>query len=62
MARASAGRAQWWADTDASGRAVTRTFPGPLQVRIYTPLWRTEEAIEVVPGQPATLRLHRDVD
>lgn len=54
--------AQWWATTDASGRAVTHTLPGPMKVKIYTPLWRTEESMEVAPGKPTTVRLHSDVD
>jgi hypothetical protein len=53
--------AQWWATTDASGRAVTRTLPGPMKVWIYTPLWRPEETIDVVPGQRAVVRLHCDI-
>jgi hypothetical protein len=31
-------------------------------VWIYTPLWRAEESIDVLPGQRATLRLHREID
>lgn len=53
---------QWWANTDASGRAVTRTLPGPLKVSVYTPLWRSEERINVVAGQAATVRLHSNAD
>jgi hypothetical protein len=60
--RHGTGSAQWWATTDVSGRAVTRTLAGDLRVSIYTPLWRTEESIDVVPGERATLRLHCDIE
>jgi hypothetical protein len=53
---------QWWANTDESGRAVTRTLPGPLRISVYSPLWRTEERIKVIDGQPATVRLHCNID
>jgi hypothetical protein len=59
--QSGSGGPQWWATTDESGKAVTRTLPGKLGVSIYEPRWRTEQSIDVVEGKPATVTLHRDV-
>ncbi len=56
------GGPQWWTTTDGSGRATVHTLPGKLSVSVYTPLWRTETAVEVRRGEAATIKLHREVD
>lgn len=52
--------AQWWTTTDESGRAVTRTLPGKLKASIYSPLWKTEQTINVIRDEPAKIQLHRE--
>lgn len=52
----------WYVATDESGRATTRSLPGKLKVSVNTPLWRTEETVEVRSGEVATLQLHREAE
>lgn len=56
------GGPQWWATTDESGRATTRTLPGKLKAAVYTPLWRIEETVDVSSGEVAKIKLHREVE
>ncbi len=56
------GGPQWWTTTDDSGGAMTRTLPGQLSASVYTPLWRTEEAVEVASGETVKIQLHRPVE
>ncbi|HEX2475493.1 MAG TPA: thioredoxin family protein, partial [Lacipirellulaceae bacterium] len=56
------GGPQWWATTNDAGRATTRTLPGKLTATVYTPLWRTEETVEVASGETAKIQLHRPVE
>jgi hypothetical protein len=56
------GGPQWWATTDAAGRATTRTLPGKLSASVYTPLWRAEENVDVASGGTVKIQLHRPVD
>jgi hypothetical protein len=56
------GGPQFFATTDASGRAVARTLPGKLRASIYTPRWRSEVEIDVREGEKAKIELHREVD
>jgi hypothetical protein len=60
--RSGVGGPQWWVATDDSGKATTHTLPGKLEVSIYSPRWRTEKSIEVMPNQPAKIELHREID
>ncbi len=60
--RHGVGGPQWWATTDASGRATTQTLPGKLTASIYSPRWRTEQSIDVIAGEPAKISLHREID
>lgn len=53
---------QWWVTTDESGRATTRTLPGTLNVSVFTPLWRTEQTVDVRAGEPVSVRLHREIE
>ncbi len=53
---------QWRAKTDEHGCASTITAPGKLNVRVYSPQWRTEQWIEVRPDEPARVAFHREVD
>jgi hypothetical protein len=57
-----AGAADWWAATDESGRAFTRTLPGKLKVSVYSPLWQTEQTFKVTRGVPAKVQLYREND
>jgi hypothetical protein len=52
---------QWWATTDGSGKAATRTLPGKLEVSIYSPRWRAEKSIDVVADKPVQINLHREI-
>ena len=56
------GGPNWWATTDESGRATTRTLPGKLKVSVYEPRWRTEKSLDIVAGYPARIQLHREID
>ena len=60
--RHGVGGPQWWATTNESGIATTRTLPGKLRAAIYAPRWQTEETITVVAGKPATIALHRAIE
>jgi hypothetical protein len=53
---------QWWATTNESGIATTRTLPGKLEVSVYTPRWRTEKTVDVVGDEPMKIQLHRNID
>lgn len=53
---------QWWATTDAAGRAVIGTLPGKLTASVYTPAWRAGKEIEVQEGKAATIELHREAE
>jgi hypothetical protein len=53
---------QWWATTDESGIATTRTLPGKMEISIYTPRWRTEKTVNVPSGEPLKIQLHRNID
>jgi hypothetical protein len=60
--RNGVGGPQWWAATDKSGRATTRTLPGKLRVSVFTPIWRTEQTVDVRGGDPVAIQLHREVE
>jgi hypothetical protein len=60
--RHGTGAADWWAKTDESGRAFTRSFPGKLKVSVYSSLGRTEKEVNVISGVPLKVLLHREVD
>jgi hypothetical protein len=60
--RHGTGGPQWWATTDESGRAITYTLPGTLNVSVYTPLWRPEVSVNIADGQAKTIRLHREAE
>ncbi len=53
---------QWWATTNESGIATTRTLPGELEVSVYTPRWHTEKTVNVPSGEPMKIQLHRKID
>jgi hypothetical protein len=53
---------QWWATTNESGIATTRTLPGKLEISVYTPRWRTEKTVDVPSGEPMKIQLHRNID
>ena len=55
------GGPQWWATTDETGVAETKTLPGEMTASIYTPRWQAEKSITVVPDQPARIVLHREI-
>jgi hypothetical protein len=59
--RSGIGGPHWWATTDDSGKATTRTLPGKLEVSVYSPRWRAEKTIDVVAGKPAQIGLHREI-
>lgn len=52
----------WRATTDDHGLAVATAASGKLKVRIYTPLWRAEQEVDVVDGEVARVTLHRPFD
>ena len=56
------GGPRWWSTTDDTGRVVTKTLPGELNVSLYTPLWRTQKTVMVKEGEPVTIYLHREID
>ncbi len=56
------GSSDSWVTTDEMGVAKSRTLPGKLRASVYTPRWRAEETVDVVAGQPTTIKLHREVD
>ena len=53
---------QWWATTNESGIATTRTLPGEMEVTVYTPRWHTEKTVNVPSGEPMKIQLHRKID
>jgi hypothetical protein len=53
---------QWWAMTNESGIATTRTLPGKLEISVYTPRWRTEKTVDIPSGEPMKIQLHRNID
>ena len=59
--RSGSSGPQWWATTDASVNATTRTLPGKLEVSVYSPRWRTEKTIDVVADKPVQINLHREI-
>jgi len=59
--RSGIGGPQWWATTDGSGKATTRTLPGKLTASIYSPRWRAEKTIDVVADKPVQITLHREI-
>jgi len=58
--RNGTGGPRWWATTDDHGRIATRSYPGTLTVSVYTTLWRDEQKVTVVAGEPATVHIHHD--
>jgi hypothetical protein len=53
---------QWWATTNESGIATTRTLPGELEVSVYTPRWHTEKTVNIPSGERMKIQLQRKID
>ncbi|MEZ6080275.1 MAG: hypothetical protein R3C56_32780 [Pirellulaceae bacterium] len=61
--RNATGGPSWQATTNDQGTAVTNSLPGKLQVHVWlTPLWSTEEEVDVSLGTAIHVSLHRSFE
>lgn len=59
--RSAQGGARWWAVTDREGKITAHSYPGKLEVSVYTPLWRDSKTATVAAGETTAFHFHRQL-